>query len=96
MDKGEYVESWREAAAYIRNCVTQQKWQQAVQGVREPLGKLISRKLKAAMYKKSLPGAPDGEYVVMQFDSSFAYKKFAGEVVTMVLHKDGKWQVPDA
>ena len=66
VDKGEYTESWKEAAAYFRNSVSEQKWEQAAQGVRKPLGELISRKVKTAMYKTSLPGAPDGEYVVMQ------------------------------
>lgn len=92
VDKGEYAESWKEAAAYFRNSVTEQKWEQAAKGVRQPLGKLISRKLKTAVYKTSLPGAPDGEYVVMQFDSSFANKKSAVETVTTVLDNDGKWR----
>jgi len=93
VDKGEYAESWKEAATYFRNRVTEQKWEQAAQSVRKPLGKLISRNLKTAMYKTSLPGAPDGEYVVMQFDSSFANKKSAVETVTTVLDKGGKWRV---
>ena len=41
----------------------------------------------------SLPGAPDGEYVVLQFDTSFANKKEAVETVTPMLDKDGKWKV---
>jgi hypothetical protein len=93
VDKGEYTESWKEAAAYFRNSVSEQKWEQAAQGVRKPLGELISRKVKTAMYKTSLPGAPDGEYVVMQFESSFANKKSAVETVTTVLDKAGKWRV---
>jgi hypothetical protein len=45
------------------------------------------------MYRTSLPGAPDGEYVVMQFNTSYTQKKSAVETVTMVLDKDGKWHV---
>jgi hypothetical protein len=40
-----------------------------------------------------LPGAPDGEYVVIQFESSFEKKKSAVETVTPMLEKDGKWRV---
>jgi hypothetical protein len=64
-----------------------------VQGVRDPLGKMRSRKVKSATYKTSLPGAPDGEYVVIQYDSSFEHKQAAVETVTPMLDKDGKWRV---
>ena len=41
----------------------------------------------------SLPGAPDGKYVVIQFDTSFENKKAAIETITPMLDKDGKWRV---
>ena len=41
----------------------------------------------------SLPGAPDGQYVVIQFKSSFTNKKTTIETVTPMLDKDGKWRV---
>jgi hypothetical protein len=40
-----------------------------------------------------LPGAPDGKYVVVQFDTSFQRKKSALETVTPMMEKDGKWRV---
>ena len=36
-----------------------------------------------------LPGAPDGQYLVLQFNTSFAEKKAAVETVTVGLEKDG-------
>jgi hypothetical protein len=54
---------------------------------------MVSRKFKSAQYTKSVPGAPDGEYVVLQFDTSFANKKEAVETVTPMLDPDGKWKV---
>jgi hypothetical protein len=92
IDNGEYAASWKDAGTFFRNNVTEQKWEHAMQGMRKPLGSLVSRKLKTDAYKTSLPGAPDGEYVVMQFDTSFANKKSAVETVTMVLDKDGQWR----
>ena len=41
----------------------------------------------------SIPGAPDGEYVVIQFKTSFENKKSGIETVTPMLDKDGKWRV---
>jgi hypothetical protein len=54
---------------------------------------LISRKLKSKKYTTSLPGAPDGKYVVIQYETSFEHKKSAIETVTPMLDKDGKWRV---
>ncbi len=93
MDRGEYSGSWLEAASYFRNAVTQDKWEQSMQSYRKPLGRLLSRKVKSTSYKTSLPGAPDGEYVVIQFATSFENKKRAIETVTPTVDRDGKWRV---
>ena len=93
IDKGEYAESWKEAAEYFKTAVPEDKWVQSLQAVRNPLGKLISRKVKSTAYMTSLPGAPDGQYVVIQFNTSFEHKKSAIETVTPMMDKDGKWRV---
>lgn len=93
VDDGKYVQSWKEAAQYFKNAVKQEQWEQSLQAVRNPLGKLISREVKSKTYTISLPGAPDGEYVVIQFKSSFENKKSAIETVTPMMDKDAKWRV---
>lgn len=93
IDKEEYAESWKEAAEYFKTAVSQNQWVNSLQAVRKPLGKLNSRTVKSKTYKTSLPGAPDGEYVVIQFTTSFENKKSAIETVTPMKDKDGKWRV---
>jgi hypothetical protein len=93
VDQGKYAESWKEAATLFRNAVNQGQWQQTLQAVRKPLDKLVARKVKTKTYRTSLPGAPDGEYVVIEFESSFEKKKSAVETVTPMMDKDGKWRV---
>ncbi len=93
VDEGNYAESWKESAEYFRNAVKQDQWESAVQAVRKPLGKLVSRKMKSTSYKTSLPGAPDGKYVVVEFDTVFENKKTAVETVTPMMDKDGAWRV---
>ena len=93
VDAGKYADSWQEAAQLFRNAVTKDQWQSAMHASREPLGRMLSRKLKSANYTKTLPGAPDGEYVVIQYDSSFEHKQSAVETITPMLEKDGKWRV---
>jgi Protein of unknown function (DUF4019) len=93
VDEEKYAESWKQAAEYFRNAVEHKKWEQSMQAVRKPLGKLVSRAVKSRSYKTSMPGAPDGEYVVIQFETSFESKKSAIETVTPMLDKDGNWRV---
>lgn len=93
VDHGKYQESWNQAAQYFKNVVTQQQWEKSLQAVRKPLGKLIYRNIKSKIYKTSLPGAPDGEYVVIRFETSFENKKSAMETVTPMMDKDAKWRV---
>jgi len=93
IDEGNYAESWKEAADYFKSAVSREQWAQSLQAVRQPLGKIISRKVKDAIYLTTMPGAPDGEYFVIRFDTSFQNKKSAVETVTPMLDKDGRWRV---
>jgi hypothetical protein len=93
VDEGKYSESWDQAAGYFRNAVTKDQWVASLKAVRTPLGKIVSRKVKSKTYTRTLPGAPDGEYVVIQYETQFENKKSATETVTPLLDKDGKWRV---
>jgi len=93
IDSGKYAESWDEAAQLFKVAVSKDQWQRALHATRDPLGKMLSRKLKSATYTKTLPGAPDGEYVVIRYDSSFEHKQSAVETITPMLDKDGTWRV---
>jgi ABC-type molybdate transport system substrate-binding protein len=92
-DSGKYAESWDEASSRFKAAVTKDKWISMVAPVRDPLGKVLSRALKSATYTTTLPGAPDGQYVVIQYDTAFEHKKSAVETITSMLDKDGTWRV---
>lgn len=93
VDEGRYADSWEAAATYFRNAVTLTKWEQAMLSVRKPLGAVLSRQLKSADHETSLPGAPDGDYVVIQFTTVFENKADSVETVTPMLDADGAWHV---
>jgi hypothetical protein len=93
VDAGRYGESWDESAQVFRAALTKDKWKESLNAVRKPLGKLVSRSVKVKQYTTSLPGAPDGEYIVIQYTTSFENKKSAVETVTPMLDKDGTWRV---
>ena len=93
IDASNFAGSWETAAPLFQKAVSQADWEKALKSVRVPLGALGSRKLKSAKYTKTVPEAPDGEYVILQFETDFAEKKGAVETVTPMLDADGKWKV---
>jgi hypothetical protein len=93
VDEGKYAESWQNTSSYFKNVINESQWAKTLKSVRRPLGELLSRKAVSQNYTKTLPGAPDGEYVVIQYESSFQNKASAIETVTPSLEEDGIWRV---
>jgi hypothetical protein len=93
VDAGKYPQSWSSASSLFREKIPQAQWQSSVASVRTSLGALQSRTLQSATPKETLPGAPDGHYVVLQFASTFEHKASAVETVTPMMDTDGKWRV---
>ena len=81
VDEGKYAESWAEAAEHFEGAIQQEPWVQALQGARRPLGKLVSRKVKGTAYKTESPGAPDGEYIIVEFETVFENMQAAVETI---------------
>jgi len=93
VDAERYGESWDTAASLFRMAVTRSQWQEQLGAARAPLGKLQSRKLTASQASSSLPGAPEGHYVVMQWQAIYEHRPAAIEIVTALREQDGEWQV---
>jgi hypothetical protein len=92
VDRGEYKASWKAAATFFRSQIDSAKRESAVASVRRPLGVVEERHFQSARYTRELPGAPDGEYVVLQFQTKFANKAEAIETVTPAMD-GGTWKV---
>jgi Protein of unknown function (DUF4019) len=93
VDSGNYDESWKRASKLFKDHVSESDWTQKLGPARRGLGALVSRKVKSAKYLTSMPGAPDGEYVVIQYQTSFEHKKSAVETVTPMLDSYREWRV---
>jgi len=92
MDAGQYAECWKTAAAAIQSAITEEKWTAAMKGVREPLGKVITRSVQSATHTATLPGVPDGDYVVIVYKTRFEHKQSAQETVAMSREPDKVWR----
>ena len=93
LDAGDYRSTWQSAASLFKAALSEQVWQQAASTARAPLGAVRGRTEVSAVRTKTLPGVPDGDYVVLQFNTTFENKSQAVETVATMLEKDGTWKV---
>ena len=93
VDAGRFGEAWDAGAAYLRGAVGRDAFIASLAGVRAPLGDVEARQQTGATYATELPGAPDGEYVVLEMTTRFTKKAKAVETVTPMLDPDGSWRV---
>ncbi len=89
VDKKKYSQAYLLAAPYFKEKVTEESWLNQIQSVSQSRTPISGRKLLDSKYFTSLPDAPDGEYLVMQFSSK---KPETIETITPVLD-DGQWKV---
>jgi hypothetical protein len=92
LDSGSYKQCYEISAELLKNAVTKESLSQSLATAVEPLGKLSKRTLIASEYFKVLPGAPEGEYVVLQFSSHSENSKNVVETITPMLD-EGVWKV---
>lgn len=94
IDAGNYAQSWKDASSSFQKALTEQQWVQALQSVRKPLGKLVSRQVASALHQTEIPspgGTIKGDFYITQFDTTFENLKYAVETVTF--EKDnGVWK----
>ena len=93
LDRGNWGGAYEASSQTFRNMVQIGQWMDSIPGVRAPFGAFESRTASTVVYKTTLPGRPDGEYVTAIFDAHFAGKKDVEELVTTVREADGQWRV---
>jgi serine/threonine protein kinase len=92
IDQGHFDPSWDYAADSFKKALTRVQWNQRLTAVRTPLGKTEFRQISTTQTVSNLPGAPDGHYVVMTFNTVFEHKNPAVETVTFEQTNDGTWR----
>jgi Protein of unknown function (DUF4019) len=91
IDGAEYGKAWDESAPVFRERVTRQQWVEGLPKNRSEFGAFKSRTMTGTAYRASIPGAPEGEFVMVRFTSDFEKNPAGEEVVTMMLQA-GAWR----
>jgi DNA-binding CsgD family transcriptional regulator len=92
VDDKNWAESWSKTGNMFRSQVSQESWTSKVMPVRQPLGTVSSRSFNSVVRTTSLPGAPIGNYEVLEFLVDFANKRGAIETVVLV-NEGAAWKV---
>lgn len=93
LDRKDWGTAWDASSAVFRQNVPLATWMDNVPKLREPFGAFIERQPAEVMYKKTLAGRPEGDYVTAAFVSKFDKKPDVVETVTTVREADGRWRV---
>lgn len=93
VDSGKYKESWENSSALFKTKTSESEWIKSITAIRGPRGTINARYIATAGTTKTLSGFPDGEYVVLQFYTTFTQKGLALETVAQAKTSDQTWQI---
>lgn len=83
LDQGRYTEAWHEMTPHFQAIDQQDQWQNRQQAIRSAYGALEFRELFLIEYRDHYILSPDGQYVIVQFKTSFQYKASTTETVIL-------------
>ena len=92
LDRRDWGRAWEATGPMFRTTVPLAAWMDGIPQARD-LGDFIQREPAEAIYKPTLEGRPDGEYVTVFYASKFSKKDEVVEIVTTSRDTDGKWRV---
>jgi len=92
VDAGKFKQSWENASPLFKAKTSESDWIKFIDQIRTPRGGIGARYIATAASASSWSDYPDGEYVVLQFYTTFIKKGLAMETVTLVKSQEGAWQ----
>ena len=93
VDNDNFEATWNNASGLFKKMVPKKQWISKLSNVRKVFGKVKDRKIIGTKYSTTLPGAPDGEYITIFYETNFENKKGAIETITPMLDNDSQWRV---
>jgi hypothetical protein len=93
LDQGRYAQSWEKGGFLFRQTVSQDDWVKALKLIRQPLGKAMSRKLQERRMIKDPYNLLKGQFMVVEYDTSFEKAPEGRELLILRSGSDGVWHV---
>lgn len=95
LDQGLYAEAWSETSPLFQGLTNQQEWLHQQHLIRTAYGSLISREFYHSGFRETYEHSPDGQYIVIQFSSSFSNRAIARETIIYDCSSDSSCLVRD-
>lgn len=92
-DKLDAQASWNAAGEKFTRQMSAEQWGELLHKHREPFGEATQRAVVSTSFATQLPGAPDGDYALLQFRTAFMQKAEGHESLTLERQPDGQWRV---
>jgi len=92
LDHGRYADSYAYTGMLIRATNDRDSFALQIKKARAGTGALQSRSLIDASFATSVPGAPEGQYVLLHYEASFANRPEVVETLTLDFAR-GYWRV---
>ena len=92
LDQGRFADSYAYTGMLIRTQLDRDAFSAQIQKARVGTGAFQSRELIDSAYSTTVPGAPEGQYVILHYHASFANRPDSVETVTLTFAK-GYWRV---
>jgi len=93
IDNNDFEEARKEGATLLKERETLIGWVEKLRGVRNSLGSVIEREQIEVSYSTSAKDSPDGEYVMLTFNSQYQKRVAVSETVIVMLDKNRGWRV---
>ncbi len=91
IDSEQYKEAYSKASPLLRSLSTEEEWIKQIKPIRTILGPVSHRSIKAIKKTEAYPGLPDGQYVLVYFETEMKNKGKAAEIV-LIVKTDNAWQ----
>jgi hypothetical protein len=93
VDADDFPGSWAATGDLFKGEVSEETWQESMAEVREQMGAVRERHLQNQTLETVMPGAPEGEYMMLEYRSVFDQQARGAELVVLMKQDDGSWRV---
>jgi hypothetical protein len=92
LDQGRFADSYAYTGVLMRNQLDPQTYAAKIENMRAGVGALQGRQLIDANPTNTVPGAPEGQYIVLHYHANYQNLNDAVETITLAYAK-GYWRV---
>lgn len=93
VDNQAFEQSWQASAKLLQEKVPNEEWIKKLTSLHQWVGKVVERKQVDTRYTTEAKDSPDGEYILINYESNFQKKQSAKEQILVMLEDDHLWRV---